>query len=320
LIHRNQRRLALCDTRDESEPAGCLESAIVKLLLALVLANSLCAAADVSLPAGVQPAASSDCLSCNAFDRFYDIRANALAWTGRRNRQNYAALLDAVRGADAHGLDADDYALSELEAASPRRGDRELDETATRAYFALARDLMRGRLDPRAFEQGWTAPRRDLDLAAHLAAALDDRRVVESLEILAPRDRIYTQLRRALASHRAVEAKGDWPRIDTGPVLHPGDRSPRVAQLRTRLEATGEIFRQVPATERDVFDADIAAAILRIQRRAHLEGDGCLAERPARRQGAADRREPGAPALAARPAGWPSAACQYSRFLARGME
>ena len=47
-----------------------------------------------------------------------------------------------------------------------------------------------------------------------------------------------------------------------------------MAQLRARLQATGEVFRLVPETERDLFDDEMAAAVLRLQERAHLDGDG----------------------------------------------
>ena len=245
----------------------------MKLLLALVLANSLCGGAEETYLPG-QPVVAGVCLSCSAFDRFYDARDNALAWTGWRNRRNFQALVEAVRDAATHGLDPANYALAELEAANPRRTDRRLDELATHAYLDLAHDLLRGRLDPRAVEAGWSVPRRDLDLAAHLAEALARKRVAQSLAELAPEDRGYAQLRVALANYRAVAAKGDWPLIEAGPALHPGERSPRVAQLRTRLAATGEVFRLVPETERDLFDEEISAAVRRIQRRAHLDGDG----------------------------------------------
>ncbi|GLK52406.1 L,D-transpeptidase family protein [Maricaulis virginensis] len=246
----------------------------MKLILALFLANSICGASGDDLAPAPSPAVSSVCLSCNVFERLYDGRDNAPAWTGWRRRKHFQALLEAVRDAGSHGLDPASYGLDLLEAANPRRSDRRLDEIATRAYLDLAHDLLRGRLDPQTVERGWSAPRRDLDLATYLASALENDRVPESLEALAPRDDGYARLRTALADYRAVNAKGAWPRIEPGAALHPGDRSPRVAQLRARLQATGEVFRLVPETERDLFDDEMAAAVLRLQERAHLDGDG----------------------------------------------
>jgi murein L,D-transpeptidase YcbB/YkuD len=246
----------------------------VKLLFALFLANTVCGVDQTAPP--VMPPFAAPCPACAAFDRFYDARGNRLAWTGRRETADYDALVDAVRRAADHGLDPADYSLAVLEAGQPRRADRMLDETATRAWLDLAHDLARGRLDPRRIERGWTLPQRDIDLAAALTEALETGTVAARLSALAPQDEAYERLQHALANYRAVRDKGAWPVVEPGPALHPGDRGPRVAQLRARLEATGAVTRQVPAADRDLFDDDIAAAVIRLQARAHLDGDGIV--------------------------------------------
>jgi len=222
------------------------------------------------------PPYEAPCPVCTDFDRFYDARGNALAWTGQGETANYEALLAAVAEAAGHGLDPEHYAYSGLAAGNPRRADRDLDEMATRAWLDLAHDLTHGRLDPRRMEPGWTLARRDTDLAARLARALETGDVAGSLAALAPQDDGYRQLRTGLSAFRDVAAKNAWPAVAPGPALHPDDRGPRVAQLRARLEATGAVTRQVPAEDRDLFDADMAAAVLRLQRRAHLEDDGIV--------------------------------------------
>lgn len=246
----------------------------MKLLLTLLAANAVCGAQPAPEP--VRPPFAAPCPVCTEFDRFYDARDNALAWTGQGDPALYEALLGALQAAAAHGLDPEHYSYSALEAGDPRRADRDLDETATRAWLDLAHDLAHGRLDPRRIEPGWSLAPRDVDLAARLERALETGDVAGALTALAPQDAGYRQLQHGLSGFRGVADKGAWPLIAPGPALHPQDRGPRVAQLRARLEATGAVTLQVPAEARDLFDADMAAAVLRLQRRAHLEDDGVV--------------------------------------------
>lgn len=224
------------------------------------------------------PPFAAPCPACAAFDRFYDARDNRLAWTGRRDTADYDALVDSVRRVEDHGLDPSDYSLAALEAGRPRRADRMLDEIATRAWLDLAHDLQHGRLDPRRVEPGWTLPSRDTDLASALEEALRSGRIARSLAELAPQDAGYPRLQQALADYRAVRDKGAWPLVEPGPAISAGDRSFRVAQLRARLEATGVLTRQVPIEDRDLFGADMEAAVTRVQQRARLQPDGIAGE------------------------------------------
>ncbi|MCR9267383.1 MAG: L,D-transpeptidase family protein [Alphaproteobacteria bacterium] len=253
----------------------------MSLFLTALLASGLCSA-DPLVPAErpVQETAGvtepSACAVCDAVSRFYLMRDGALAWTGPDNRVHYDQLLDAIRAARSHGLDPEHYRLSLLSAADPLHADPGLDSQATQAWLDLAHDLALGRLDPHAHEPGWNLPRRQLDLAARLYLALELGEVGASLEALAPRDEAYQRLRLGLQAWRDVAEKNVWPVLENGPALHPGDEGPRVAQLRALLEAQGQISLQVNAADRDVFDADMAAAILRMQRSAHLEDDGIV--------------------------------------------
>ncbi len=252
----------------------------MSLLLTALLASGLCSAepypSDQDPAVLTAPAGLSDCPLCDQVARFYAMQDGALAWTGPDHRVRFDQLLDAIRTARSHGLDPQDYGLAELEAADPGRADRTLDEVATGAWLTLAHDLALGRLDPFAYEPGWSLPRRDLDLPARLYLALELGEVAASLDGLAPRDAGYQRLREGLQAWRDVAGKNAWPVLEPGPALHPGDRGPRVAQLRALLEAQGQIFLQVEAGARDLFDADMAAAILRMQRSAHLEDDGIV--------------------------------------------
>lgn len=231
-------------------------------LLALVLAGA------IALPAS---AAQPPCPEC---DRFYEMRAGEPAWTGAANIERRTALAEAVEQAAAHGLDPEDYDIASLRAPDAGEPLQTLDRRATRAYFALAGDLLNGRADPRAHVQSWSLPPESRDLAAHLEAALETGRIGESLEALAPADPDYRALQAGLASYRERAAGKAPARLETGEILRPGDTGPRIVALRARL---GAIWPDLAPVERpDVYDPALAEAVREFQRRHGLKQDGLV--------------------------------------------
>lgn len=230
--------------------------------------------AALALAGGEAKAALTDCRACETQTRFYGAREDSLAWTGPANAALFSDLVRAVREARSHGLDPADYHLEALETADPARADRDTDELATDAYLTLAAHLLAGRLDPVTIEPDWTAARRGRDLAAYLQSALAHDAVFESLEALAPAQPGYQLLREALARYETLAAEGGWPGIDAGPTLRPGERSARVAQLRARLAATGDI--EAESADPELFDESLAGAVRTFQQRASLDPDGVV--------------------------------------------
>ncbi|BDW99702.1 L,D-transpeptidase family protein [Maricaulis maris] len=243
----------------------------------------LVSTAFAALAVATMPIASAtilaDCRACETAERFYAGREGQPAWTGPVNAPLFEALREAVRGAAAHGLDPADYHLAALEAIDPRMADQQADELATDAYLTLAAHLLSGRLDPVAIEPDWTAARRGRDLAAYLQGALSSGAIEESLEALAPAQPGYAALQGALAHYRELAEAGGWPQIDAGPTLRPGERGPRIAQLRARLVATGDVAPAEEGQDIEVYDDALEAAVRLFQRRASLDSDGVVGAR-----------------------------------------
>ncbi|WP_417469129.1 L,D-transpeptidase family protein [Maricaulis sp.] len=226
----------------------------VTMMIALVAAIS-------SAPALAQNPLPTECSIFDAGLGLEKRQSVEPVWTGEANRARFKDLVIAIRGAASHGLNPQDYHLAELEAADSLRSDPAVDDVATSAYLALASHLLAGRFDPARFEPDWTTARRFRDLPTYLRLAMADGRIADSLEALAPAEPAYTALRAALPVYEAIALEGGWPLIDDGPELVPGDRGPRVAQLRARLEASGELAPLEAATpEAPVDDPDAAAA------------------------------------------------------------
>ncbi|MCC5995809.1 MAG: L,D-transpeptidase family protein [Oceanicaulis sp.] len=256
----------------------------MRILIATGLAAAGLAAASLwSAPAAAS--AEFDCRACETSQRFYDLRAGALSWTGPANAHHLGALVSAVEAAGRHGLRSSDYHLAALAAADAQAPDERIDRLATDAYITLAAHLHTGRVDPVSIEPNWTALPRERDLAAYLDAALTQDAVKDSLEALAPASDSYRRLMGALEHYRSLEAAGGWTQVDAGPVLRLDEQGPRVAQLRTLLTATGDLPEadaeadDPELSDPELFDESLDAALRRFQRRLSLEPDGVVGAR-----------------------------------------
>jgi murein L,D-transpeptidase YcbB/YkuD len=148
--------------------------------------------------------------------QFYEQRGFAPAWIdGTRPRRQLDALLAAIEGAESHGLDPQLYDLKLLSEAranlEPRPFARDgfkqevvapLDLRLTSAWFAYASDLATGVTDRPHADPLWRIKPRTVDLLPVLAAAVEENRVAESLDALAPQHAEYRRLREAIARYR----------------------------------------------------------------------------------------------------------------------
>ncbi len=242
-------------------------------------------------PASADDAAEPVCRNCEQVAAFYAAREERLAWTGWGHTARYLALIEAIRDAETHGLNPQDYHLVRLLAGNPYWPDRALDEIATDAYLSLAAHLEFGRLDPVSVVPSWNAAHPETDLGIYLESALSSGAVRASLEALAPSNREYQALRDALVLYRALAETGPFPTIEDGPLLRPGDTDPRVPSLRARLipalpalpedaeagEGEGDAPDEAP--DPDLYDEALADAVRAFQARSALEADGLVGGR-----------------------------------------
>jgi murein L,D-transpeptidase YcbB/YkuD len=213
---------------------------------------------------------------------FYARRRFRPAWS---ELADVDAFLGAVRESADHGLDPADYheaALARLRApagADPGRA-AVLDLLLTDAVLRLGYHFQYGKVDPATLDADWNFVRHlpDADYAGALESALAAHRIRPALDELAPRGWLYEALRQELGRMRAAARSGGWPRVPDGPRLAPGASDARVAALRARLAATGELPAQAdPASP--VYDEALAGAVRRFQRRHGLAEDGIVGPR-----------------------------------------
>jgi murein L,D-transpeptidase YcbB/YkuD len=219
--------------------------------------------------------------------RFYRERGFRPAWISSWGPTGAAhALVDAIEAAPRDGLDPRHYGLDSIQAvmrqvdtglfgpgADPRRL-AALDLRLTRTFLGYAAHLASGQVDPKKLPTEWHVAPRQVDLVATLNQALERRRVGKALADLAPSDRRYASLRDLLARYRAIAAAGGWPSLPDGRPPRRGQRGDRVALLRARLIASGDLAAAPRA--KPVFDAATEEAVRRFQRRHGLEPDGTV--------------------------------------------
>jgi murein L,D-transpeptidase YcbB/YkuD len=217
---------------------------------------------------------------------FYERRDFVPAWIMDSGlRPGVDELLEALAEAANDGLRPEDYHLASLrqQAAQARSrpliqgnlGDlAELDLQLTDAFLRLGADLRYGRVNPELIYSDCDLDIPEVDLPAVLESALAAGDVREAIADLAPPHEGYRALKKALAQYRETAARGAWPAVPAGPTLKPGEKSERVAALRARLEASGDLQPQTP--EKDLFDAPLEAAVKAFQEKHGLDPDGAV--------------------------------------------
>ena len=227
---------------------------------------------------------------------FYAGRGNRPSWSrGGRLSPQVDVLLAALRTADREGLRPADYHTAAIAAqlarlrpayrrhltdtAGPGSGAAgDLDLLLSDAFFLYASHLTAGRVNPASVEPEWNIAGRGRNLVFLLGTALEHGHLADTIAALPPARAEYRLLRDALASQRASAAAGGWPLVPQGAKLREGDRSPRVAALRRRLAASGEL----PAgadTRGELFDAPLADALRHFQSRHGLDADAIAGRR-----------------------------------------
>ncbi len=225
-----------------------------------------------------------------ALSSFYLKRLYRAAWSNDRGPlPQVVGLVQALQRADREGLDPSVYHLSKIEAfwkqvqrnaqdgkpLDPRRL-VDLDLLLTDAFLIYASHLLSGRVNPTTFDSEWhVVALKEVDLPQYLEEALASGRISEALDGLLPVHRGYSELQRALIKYRRLSRSGGWPPIHDGLKLQLNDLDDRVAFLRQRLRATGDL--RVPAEDVSKnFDSVLEDAVRIFQSRHGLEADGVV--------------------------------------------
>ncbi|WP_348766997.1 L,D-transpeptidase family protein [uncultured Salinisphaera sp.] len=238
---------------------------------------------------------------------YYQHHGHAAAWFDSQGaaRDEIKTLLDALSRASRQGLVTADYGYDALarriEQADTAPGPMDADTVAaldirlSQAFVRYAVDLHQGRVGEGDLRPRWYEDLPPVDYAGALERATRDGDVDAALTELRPPHDGYTRLVKALADYRAIVDAGGWPEVPDGPLLETGVRDARVATLRKRLQASGDLTPgsetghnvedgvnaletmdapQDGDTRSPRYDAPLAKAVEHFQRRHGLKIDG----------------------------------------------
>ena len=220
----------------------------------------------------------------------YENRQFRPAWT---DTDQVGELLTAIEATAADGLDPSDYHLEQVRTGYRQLLAGEVTTAITRAELdllftdSLTRLLYHqrfGKLNPHTLDPHWNF-RRDLDgvsAAAAIQSMIDADSLLDRLQTLFPRGRIYEQLRQNLARYRDIEANGGWPGLPEGPTLKSGMVDDRVPVLARRLAVTGDLDTHAVASADTTYTDIIEAGVRRFQKRHGIDMDGVIGPTTAR--------------------------------------
>ena len=158
-------------------------------------------------------------------------------------------LIETLCHAEREGLRAADYDLAGLQTELARLRDEKnsnpaalaaLDLRLTQRFLDYGADLLAGRLDPQAVDNGWYIRARRAAVDSTLRSTLSHDDFDDMVAPLRPRQHEYKELVQALSDYRELQANGGWGTIGEVSRLKRGDEGPWVGALRYRLQATGE--------------------------------------------------------------------------------
>ncbi len=206
---------------------------------------------------------------------FYERNDYAPAWTDPAAVNELSASIDQ---AWREGMNPVDYHRDQV--AGLIDGSLSLDPPArdlllTDSLVRLTYHYALGKVDPKDYVATWNFARHlpRVDPVDWLTTVTRGGGIGDGLDQLKPTASAYHSLVKALARYRAIADRGGWDPVTGGPALRRGDRGARVAQLRARLRAEGDLA-SAAGSQPDIFDSDLEQALSHFQRRHRLDADG----------------------------------------------
>lgn len=228
--------------------------------------------------------------SGNDLIAFYEHRGFEPLWVNEPGPNDLGNQLPKHFGqAVDHGLNPEDYHLScmqtmldhvmelqRMRLPIPSRMLAELEILMTDGFMVYASHLASGKVNPSDLYPQWLSEKNKTDIVSELGHLAIHRDLNRTFKKFAPPHPEYWALMEAGRNMKKIAAGGGWPSIPPGPNLRRGDSDPRIAFLRARLQATGELAEKEPPQRANFYDGDLYAAVRSFQGRHGLEVDGVV--------------------------------------------
>jgi murein L,D-transpeptidase YcbB/YkuD len=209
--------------------------------------------------------------------QIYAENAYTPAWTNPVALQELAAAIDEAEREGMNPIDYHQLPIRGLLDGTVTLDDASRDLLLTDSLLRLTYHYAFGKVDPKTYVESWNFDRTlpQVDPVQWTRGMISNGGITAALQRLKPTSPMYALLVHALTQYRAIDAAGGWGTIDPGPTLRLGDTGPRVAQMRQRLKAEGDLAED-SSPNPELFDDTLAQATIRFQRRHHLDADGIV--------------------------------------------
>lgn len=225
-------------------------------------------------------------LSKQFLPRFYEERDYNPAWA---DYESFLDAITAVEGSYDDGLVPTDYNLDGMlrirDAILKEKDASDFDYSwtakfdilLTDAIFLYAFHLFDGKTDPHSLDVDWNFGYADLpeNTPEELTLAIDNKTLSEDLDGLRPAFPEYRMMMKELAKYRDIHEKGGWKTIEPGGKIDPGDKEPRIPEIRQRLAITGDLTNTWNLDD-DLYDPELEIDIRSFQDRHGLASDGVI--------------------------------------------
>jgi murein L,D-transpeptidase YcbB/YkuD len=214
-------------------------------------------------------------LQADVVAHFFEARGFQPAWPAGAIDE----IVKAIQALEQDGLNPADYHLRAIAAARAEPAsalrDADLQVIVTDALAALLDHVRYGKVRPVTLDRRWNVdPRAGAPALQQLVAGVAGApSALAAIEALKPSHFIYRGLKQALASQRALAAAGGWPVVPAGATLKPGMTDVRVAAVRKRLAASGDLEADAGGT---TYDDGLVQAVKRFQEHHRLGADGAI--------------------------------------------
>ena len=239
----------------------------VAALAALLLVASCDRAADFIGMKEVSPQAIQRAAEDPRVETFYKARQWQPAWTGGKTGE----LLEALQGAEKHGMNADKFLAIIGEAKDPAREEAAL----TLAAISYAEALSGGMASPKKIWSIYTVDRPKTDVVAGLSKALEGGDLEDWFDSLAPQDEEYQVMSAAYMALRNQIADQNGQPIPSGASIKPGGQDPRMPRIARALHMAG-FFAGPVEEESTLYTPGMVPGVKVLQSQAGLKADGTI--------------------------------------------
>ena len=197
--------------------------------------------------------------------------------TANWNKDTRQQLQEALANAPTHGLKPDLFAKGELPG-----DDAGVSRIALRYAEALAHGysdpekIAKNYVDPKTTPEAYTVPRPKADLRTGLSQAVQQGKLGEWLNSLAPQSEEYRALGQAFLQYFKQAAEAGQQPIAADKPIKPGARDARIPAIAASLSASGYLTPQQNAAPTASYTSALVAAVKQFQADSGMKPDGVL--------------------------------------------